>query len=127
VIDQLYSEELVDHARHPLHFGQSVSNPTHEGHSHNASCGDACGVKIVVDSNDFISEISWTGNGCVVSMGAASLLSELLLDPSYGTFHEWKNRAEDEVLRLFGLETITPARRKCALILFLALQRAEQK
>ena len=53
----LYQEVILDHSRHPRHFG-SLAHATHKGDGHNPLCGDRVTVYLKVDGADRIEDLS---------------------------------------------------------------------
>jgi nitrogen fixation protein NifU and related proteins len=74
---ELYQEVILDHSRHPRHFG-ALNPHTHMAEGHNPLCGDRVKVFMQVDADDRIQEVSFEGRGCAISVASASLMTELL-------------------------------------------------
>jgi nitrogen fixation NifU-like protein len=74
---ELYQEVILDHSRHPRHFG-SLAGATHAGEGHNPLCGDRVKVYLQVDGGDRIKDIRFEGKGCAISQASASLMTEML-------------------------------------------------
>src|ERR1043166_1203029 len=73
---ELYQEVILDHSRHPRHFG-ALEHPTHRADGHNPLCGDK--VSVTLDLKDGrIADIRFSGKGCAISQASASLMSEML-------------------------------------------------
>ena len=73
---ELYQEVILDHSRHPRHFG-ALDHPSHRADGHNPLCGDK--VSVTLDVKDGrIADIRFTGKGCAISQASASLMSEML-------------------------------------------------
>jgi nitrogen fixation NifU-like protein len=73
---ELYQEVILDHSRHPRHFG-ALDHPTHKADGHNPLCGDK--VSVTLDLKDGrIADIRFSGKGCAISQASASLMSEML-------------------------------------------------
>ncbi len=88
---ELYQEIILDHSRHPRHFGAlPAANRTAEGH--NPLCGDRVKIYLAVDpATDRIADVSFEGRGCAISVASASLMADLL-----------KGRSIADVERLMG-------------------------
>jgi nitrogen fixation NifU-like protein len=86
----LYQEVILDHSRHPRHFGV-LASPTHLGEGLNPLCGDRVKVFLHVDSANRIDDISFEGRGCAISQASASLMTDML-----------KGRTLEEADRLMG-------------------------
>jgi nitrogen fixation NifU-like protein len=74
---ELYQEVILDHSRHPRHFGP-LAEATHMGEGHNPLCGDRVKVYLQVDSDDRIENVRFEGKGCAISQASASLMTEML-------------------------------------------------
>lgn len=72
----LYQEVILDHCRHPRHFGE-LANATHQAKGLNPFCGDEVGVALILNNN-IINDIQFTGKGCAICMASASLMCEEL-------------------------------------------------
>jgi nitrogen fixation NifU-like protein len=71
---ELYQEILLEHNRHPRHFGVT-EGASHGATGHNPLCGDR--VTLYVDvSGDVVTRITFTGSGCAISTASASMLTE---------------------------------------------------
>jgi nitrogen fixation NifU-like protein len=74
---ELYQEIILDHSRHPRHFGRlAEANRTAEGF--NPLCGDKVKIDLVVDGESRIADLAFEGKGCAISVASASLMSEML-------------------------------------------------
>jgi len=74
---ELYQEIILDHSRHPRHFGSlAEANRTAEGF--NPLCGDKVKIDLVVDEDNRIADVAFDGKGCAISVASASLMSEML-------------------------------------------------
>jgi nitrogen fixation protein NifU and related proteins len=74
---ELYQEVILDHSRHPRHFGP-LEYATHTGEGYNPLCGDRVKVQLVVDGEGRIADIKFEGRGCAISQASASLMTEML-------------------------------------------------
>lgn len=74
---ELYQEVILDHSRHPRHFG-SLPGATHTGEGYNPLCGDRVKIYLEVDAKQRISGIKFEGRGCAISQASASLMTEML-------------------------------------------------
>lgn len=72
----LYQEMILDHCRHPRHFGK-LNDATNEAEGINPLCGDEVKVYLKL-LDDCINALQFTGKGCAISMASASLMSEHL-------------------------------------------------
>jgi nitrogen fixation NifU-like protein len=74
---ELYQEVILDHSRHPRHFGV-LADATHVGEGYNPLCGDKVKVYLVLDDGGRISDIKFEGRGCAISQASASLMTDML-------------------------------------------------
>ena len=74
---ELYQEVILDHSRHPRHFGV-LENATHKAEGFNPLCGDKVNVTLVLGADGRVSDINFTGKGCAISQASASLMTEML-------------------------------------------------
>ena len=73
----LYQEIILDHSRHPRHFG-ALADANHVAEGHNPLCGDKVKIYLSVDEKDRIQDISFEGRGCAISVASASLMTDML-------------------------------------------------
>ena len=76
-VRELYQEVILDHSRHPRHFG-ALANANHVGEGYNPLCGDRVKVYLHVGANDRIDDISFEGKGCAISQASASMMVDLV-------------------------------------------------
>jgi nitrogen fixation NifU-like protein len=74
---ELYQEVILDHSRHPRHFG-ALADATNVGEGHNPLCGDRVKIYLAVDDKGRIADISFEGKGCAISQASASLMTDML-------------------------------------------------
>jgi nitrogen fixation protein NifU and related proteins len=119
--DELYKQNILDHYKHPHHKG--VLNPCNaSAHAANKSCGDDLIFYLNV-KEEKIAEVAFDGDGCAISVAGASMLSDTLSGMS---LDDVRKLEESDILELFGVP-IGPARSKCALLAYSALQEALKK
>ena len=112
----LYQEELTDHYRNPRNWG-TVANPDFSSGMHNPSCGDSVLFEgRVVDRK--IAQVAFQGKGCVISLAAASMLSQTALNKPVSALLALN---KESMLSLIGMD-LGPVRLKCALLPLEALQ-----
>ncbi|MBN9215184.1 MAG: SUF system NifU family Fe-S cluster assembly protein [Microbacterium sp. SCN 70-200] len=77
-LDALYRELILDHSKHPQHFGLAP-DADHTGTSHqkNPVCGDEITLRARVDGEQ-IADVTWEGRGCSISQASASMLADLV-------------------------------------------------
>jgi nitrogen fixation NifU-like protein len=74
---ELYQEVILDHSRHPRHFG-ALQGATHRGQGYNPLCGDRVTVYLHVDDDGRIDDVSFEGRGCAISQASASMMTEMI-------------------------------------------------
>ncbi|MEE8321145.1 MAG: SUF system NifU family Fe-S cluster assembly protein [Gammaproteobacteria bacterium] len=72
----LYQEVIVDHNRSPRNFGK-MENATKMAEGYNPLCGDKLNLYLKIE-DDRISDVSFDGSGCAISVASASLMTETL-------------------------------------------------
>jgi len=80
---ELYQEVILDHSRHPRHFG-ALADATHAGEGYNPLCGDRVKLTMAVDASGRIADIKFEGKGCAISQASASLMTDMLAGRSIG-------------------------------------------
>jgi nitrogen fixation NifU-like protein len=75
-ITDLYQELILDHSRHPRHFGP-LENATNVAEGINPICGDNIKVFIIL-KNENLENIQFAGHGCALCISCASIMSEQL-------------------------------------------------
>jgi len=75
-LENLYRDVIVDHNRSPRNF-RKIADATSVQEGFNPLCGDKLTVYLKLDG-DRISDLSFEGSGCAISVASASLMSEAL-------------------------------------------------
>ena len=73
-LKDLYRDIIVDHNRHPRNF-REIADADRRADGFNPLCGDKLTVYVKLDG-DRISDVSFNGSGCAISVASASLLTE---------------------------------------------------
>lgn len=147
-LEQLYQQIILEHAK--LRHGEGLVDPpegTAKGESHqlNPTCGDEITLRAELDSaaanGATVGGISWEGQGCSISMASASVItglaSGLPRDEVLGLVENFREvmrsrgtvEADEEVLgdaAAFSGVSRYPARVKCAMLAWVALEEALQ-
>ena len=110
----LYSDVLLDHFRHPRNYG-SLENPDVSNEAFNPLCGDRIRIELRLD-NGIVSAARFKGDGCAISMAAASILTELLVGMEISELI-----SDDQLISALQSE-IQPARIQCAILPLAALR-----
>jgi nitrogen fixation NifU-like protein len=113
----LYGEVILDHFRHPRNFGALPSADV-ACEEVNPLCGDRIRIELAIKGGR-IEAARFYGDGCAISIAAASLLTEMVAGASI--------ESNDEVISgeqlISSLESeIRPSRLKCALLALEALR-----
>jgi nitrogen fixation protein NifU and related proteins len=117
-MDDLYHDHLLDHYEQPRCYGRLDQAEATFGDT-NPGCGDAIRIDVrLSDDSSTIAAIGFTGDGCVISQAAASMLLEAV-----------QGRPVDDVLRMTGQDvldllgvSLTGSRLKCALLALMTLK-----
>lgn len=133
----VYKDILMDHYRHPRNCSDvSQSDVVHRGS--NPRCGDELKVGVSFD-NEILREVRFQGRGCSVCIASASMMTEsvtgLSRDDTLRLFEEMKAwfdekegcvSAPPESLRALDALREYPARRRCVLLAWEALESVLQ-
>ncbi len=115
-MDTIYKEEILEHYREPQNFGK-LSAFSSTSKQLNPFCGDE--VEIFISySNSKVSDISFEGKGCAISIAAASLLTSFAKGKSKIALTKF---SEIDMLSLLGIE-VSETRKKCALLALFVLK-----
>jgi len=124
---ELYQEIILDHSRHPRHFG-ALGGANHVAEGHNPLCGDQLKVFLEM-SDDTVADVAFLGSGCAISKASASMMTQAVKGKTreeaevlFDEFHrmvrgELDEEAEDNhlgKLKIFAGVREFPARVKCA-------------
>jgi nitrogen fixation NifU-like protein len=135
----LYQETILDHGKNPRNFGK-LDGANHEAQGHNPLCGDRLTVFVKTEEGR-ISEVTFEGNGCAISMASASMMGEALkgmaveeADKVFRNFHELvtaetEGTPEEDLGKLVVFSGVRefPVRVKCATLAWHTLRAALEK
>lgn len=113
---------ILDHYENPRHYGV-LTEPTTVQKGGNPGCGDVVTFYLKVDGDDHISEIGFEGDGCTISLAAASMVAELFTGK---TLAEVEAASSDMILDMLGRE-IAGTRLKCATLGLNTLKEAVKR
>jgi len=117
-MDDLYREEILEHYEHPHHHG-ALSDADISLGDNNPSCGDRISIDVKLSPDRArIADIAFSGDGCVISQAATSMLMEAVNGKSIADVQQMDRQA---VLAMLGV-SLTPARIKCAMLGLKVLQ-----
>jgi len=120
-MDALYQDFILDHYKNPRHFGQLEGEKV-SSEMTNLSCGDGIKVDVKLDDQGIITDVAWQGEGCAISMAAASVVSEWAVGQPLKAV---KEMPIEEIVAKLGLEQISHSRMKCAYLFVHAIQKIE--
>ena len=146
-LDGLYQEVILDHAKRRSGQGLAEPAPGHavgESHQYNPTCGDEITVRVELAPGEpggepVVARISWAGQGCSISLAAASVLAEsapglsrgealALIGAFRGQLRSRGTLAPDEEVlgeaAAFAGVSRLPARIKCAMLGWVATEEA---
>ena len=114
----IYAEELISHYEHPHNKGK-IRDADTELHEYNPICGDDITMYVRVKDGK-VEDVKFDGNGCAISVGCASMLTDYARGKS---LKEVESMGFDTMVKLLGIDP-GPARTKCATIALKALKGA---
>ncbi len=109
-MENLYREHILDHYRHPRNQG-TLDDADISCELDNPVCGDVVRLDIRLRDGR-VSEVRFSGRGCVISMASASMLTEEILGK---TVEELKALQDEDMFGMLGI-TLGPVRAKCGLL-----------
>lgn len=114
----MYSDRLLEHYRQPRNRGE-LAQADLDGEEINALCGDQVRIQARLRGEQ-IEEAMFSGRGCALCLGAASILTDLIVGRS---LDDLQAMCQADFLSELGA-SIRPARLRCALLPWLAFRRA---
>ncbi len=136
-LDEVYRQVIMDHYQNPRHHGH-LEHPTLTAGLHNPTCGDELRLDLRVDEDGVVQDAAFEGQGCSISMAAASMFTDAVRGKSLGEANRIAESFKDLLLRresdrailgeLEALEGVAkfPARVKCATLVMNAFEKAIQ-
>ena len=140
-LKELYQEIILDHGKNPRNL-KKTENFNKDAKGHNPLCGDKVHVFLKIDENKNISDISFEGEGCAISMASASIMTDLMKEKKENEVKELvddflkmikdspemksKIISDDEKTKLMSLSGVKqyPMRVKCATLAWHTLTSA---
>jgi len=116
-VKNLYREHILDHYANPRNQG-TLDDADISCEWDNPVCGDVVRIDLRLE-NGRVSEARFSGQGCVISMASASMLTEEILGK---TVEELKALQDEDMFSILGI-TLGPARAKCGLLPLQVLQK----
>jgi nitrogen fixation protein NifU and related proteins len=135
-VGALYQEMILDHYRRPRNKGE-IENPDETIVMKNPLCGDEITVQVRYEG-DAVADVGFSGRGCSISQASASMMTQLVKGKSRDEIEGLRSRFREMVmgdataqedkslgsLRALGGVSKFPARVKCALLAWNALEEA---
>lgn len=113
----LYAEQIVDLAKNPLNRGEMKgADLTHSGV--NTTCGDHVRIYLKIKTEK-IADASWAGEGCAISVAAASVLTEEIKGKKTDELALYK---KENLYEWLGIDNLGPARVKCVTLCLETMQ-----
>jgi len=135
---ELYQEVIVDHNRNPRNFRENAT-ATRKVEGYNPLCGDKLTLFLQLEDG-VITDVSFVGSGCAISVASASLMTEALKGKTeaqaravFENFHQLVTGGtggpvgqKDQLgkLAIFSGVREFPTRVKCATLAWHTLQAA---
>jgi nitrogen fixation protein NifU and related proteins len=111
-MEDLYRENLLDHYENPRHHGV-LEHPDISHEESNPLCGDQIRVDVKFNEDQTqITDIAFSGDGCIISQATASMLMEAVAGKSVADVQKLER---EDVLEMVGVP-LTAARVKCAML-----------
>lgn len=135
-LSALYQEMILDHYRKPRNKG-TMENADRSVAMRNPMCGDEVDLQVAFGENE-IADVKFTGRGCSISQASASMMTQLVKGKSPEEAEELRKKFREMVMgdaslandkSLGSLRSLVgvskfPARVKCALLAWNALEEA---
>jgi nitrogen fixation NifU-like protein len=75
-LEQMYQEVILSESKHPYNKVYEIEDPN-KSHQFNPSCGDDITLSVQT-TGDAIDQITFSGEGCSISISSASILAKML-------------------------------------------------
>ena len=114
----MYREMILDLYENPLNHGE-LDPHTFSHEEDNPLCGDVVRIDVLLDDDQRIKEIAWSGDGCAISMASASLMTDHVKGM---TIEEVMALDGQDAVDLLGVSNLSMGRVKCATLSILTLK-----
>ena len=135
-LSALYQEMILDHYRKPRNKG-TMENADRTVAMRNPLCGDEVDLQVALSDNK-IADVKFTGRGCSISQASASMMTQLVKGKSAEDAEALRKKFRQMIMgdqslasdpSLGSLRSLVgvskfPARVKCALLAWNALEQA---
>jgi nitrogen fixation NifU-like protein len=124
---ELYQEVIAEHNKNPRNF-RWMKDANRMAVGVNPLCGDKLTVYMKVDDQDVVTDVSFEGTGCAISVSSASIMTQMLkgkkitdAERLFKTFHDAVTKEDQQpnpetlgkIAVLTGVRAY-PSRVKCA-------------
>jgi nitrogen fixation NifU-like protein len=138
-ISALYQELILDHYRKPRNKGK-LENADATIEMRNPLCGDEVDLQVIF-AGDTIGDVKFSGRGCSISQASASMMTQIIKGKGTEEIDAIRTRFRDLIMgdmsaandkSLGSLRALSgvskfPARVKCALLAWNALETALER
>jgi nitrogen fixation NifU-like protein len=135
-IAALYQELILDHYRRPRNKG-TLENADASAEMKNPLCGDEITLQVAFNGTG-VGDLRFSGRGCSISQASASMMTQLVKGKDVSEVNALRHRFREMILgdataltdeKLGSLRALSgvarfPARVKCALLAWNALENA---
>ncbi|MBM4764720.1 Fe-S cluster assembly sulfur transfer protein SufU [Bacillus sp. B15-48] len=136
MLDDLYRKVVIGHAKYKRNYGKLEGERVHKVHYKNPTCGDVITLYVQLEE-DIITNVSFEGEGCSISMASSSMMTEMVKNKKISVVSELRNEFEQlirkgtqmnedidlgDALSLQGVHKLR-ARHNCALMAWQALDK----
>ena len=112
-------ELVLDHYNNPRNYG-AIENADVLQEGGNPGCGDIIKIYLSTDTNGLVNDISFSGEGCMISQAGTSLILEDIRGKS---IDEIEAMSPDIIRETLG-KKLTSTRPRCAMLGFNTLKNA---
>ena len=81
-LKQLYQDIILEHGKSPRNLGK-CKGYSHDAKGYNPLCGDKVHVYLKLNSEKKVENLTFEGEGCVISLASASIMTELVKGKSF--------------------------------------------
>ncbi|MDC0473121.1 SUF system NifU family Fe-S cluster assembly protein [Pelagibacteraceae bacterium] len=76
-LKELYQEIILDHGKSPRNKGK-CNDFNRDAKGHNPLCGDKVHIYLNLNNEKKVTDVSFEGEGCAISLASASILTEII-------------------------------------------------
>jgi nitrogen fixation NifU-like protein len=121
-MEQTYKRVILRHYQNPSNK-IDIKKPTKVFSGANVSCGDKIDIKVKLGNTKKIVDVSWDGDGCVISQSAASIFTDMIIGKTLAVAQKMTS---EEFLSNLDID-LSPSRRKCALLPLFTIKEIEDE